>query len=113
MLMVFASVTNSTKFYEDCGIEKGCFGTPDNCIETKNCQVAFSHKKISEEEFEFQLISDEIHSDEYIAVRLSQDQFMRNDAVIACTTAFKPEVLAHWNFYYWAVVLEDPKSNIA
>ena len=51
--------------------------------------MAFSHKKISEEEFEFQLISDEIHSDEYIAVGLSQDQFMRNDAVIACTTAFK------------------------
>ena len=21
--------------------------------------------------------------------------------------------MAHWNFYYWAIALEDPKSNIA
>ena len=26
---------------------------------------------------------------------------------------YRPEVLAHWNFYYWSTVLEDPKSNIA
>ena len=22
-------------------------------------------------------------------------------------------MLAHWNFYYWSTLLEDPKSNIA
>ena len=70
-------------------LQKGCFGTPPNCIETRNCQVAFSHKIVTEDEFEFQLISDQINSDEYIAVGLSQDQFMRNDAVIACTTAYR------------------------
>ena len=58
-------------------------------VETRNCQVAFSHKKVTEDEFELQLISDQINSDEYIAVGLSQDQFMRNDAVIACTTAYR------------------------
>ena len=51
--------------------------------------MAFSHKKVTEDEFELQLISDQINSDEYIAVGLSQDQFMRNDAVIACTTAYR------------------------
>ena len=51
--------------------------------------MAFSHKKISEDEYEFQLISDQINSDEYIAVGLSADQFMRNDAVIACTSAYR------------------------
>jgi hypothetical protein len=75
--------------YDGCGNTKGCFGIPSNCIEEKNCQVAFSHKRLSNNMFEFQLISDQIQSDEYIAVGLSQDKFMRNDAVIACTTAYR------------------------
>ena len=92
LLILTILVTSSsalTRFYDSCGIDKGCFGTPNNCIENGNCQIAFSYRKVSEELLEFQLISDDIHGDEYIAVGLSQDQLMRNDAVIACTSTYR------------------------
>ena len=86
-MTLVTSSSGLARFYDGCGIDKGCFGTPNNCIQ-ENCQIAFPYRKVSEELLEFQLISDDIHGDEYIAVGLSQDQLMKNDAVIACTSTY-------------------------
>jgi hypothetical protein len=32
------------KFYDECGVNKTCFGIPENCVRTKNCEYLGSFK---------------------------------------------------------------------
>ena len=112
LLIFTASLAENEDFYAGCGVEKGCFGMPNDCIGSQNCQVAFSYLQLSEELYQFQMLGNDIKPEEYIAIGLSEDQHMLNDAVIVCTSAAMPEVQAYWNFYYYSLLLQDPKANI-
>ena len=112
--LLLATKIQAKDTYSGCNTEKGCFGMPFGCVDSKDCKVLFSYQMVSESEFNFELVSDaSVQPDEYIAIGFSQDTLMRNDSVIACTSTYSPSVWAHWNFYYYSVSLQDPKSNIA
>lgn len=51
-----ASARDDEKLYEGCGDTKTCFGSPDNCVETKTCET-FSAVIVKGDRYIFELKS--------------------------------------------------------
>merc|ERR1719481_2474295 len=74
--------------YDKCYEEKGCFGTPDNCVEKRNCDMLVTYTKVESTKkdgshlfkFELQGKTDA----KYTAVGLSDDNKMGDDNVMVC-----------------------------
>lgn len=68
----FQISTTDDPFYDGCGSTKNCFGTPDGCVQLKNCKAAVS-VLVRGERYLF-----EIHAKNsvYVAVGLSDDSKM-------------------------------------
>ena len=81
---------------------------PDNCIDRQDCQVVSSYSRKSPDLIHFEILG-KAEINDYIALGLSQDPFMRNDSVVACTAN---EVKAFWNFYYYSLPMQDPVANL-
>ena len=108
LILSFIFAVKAFDFYDECGLSKGCFGMPENCIERQDCQVVSSFSRTSPDLIHFEILGKAEFND-YIALGLSQDPYMRNDSVIACTTN---EVKAFWNFYYYSLPMRNPMANL-
>jgi hypothetical protein len=51
------SPPSDNSIYDGCGTQKLCFGMPDGCITNRNCQLMSSARRVNEEYFEFELLS--------------------------------------------------------
>ncbi|XP_014210218.1 putative ferric-chelate reductase 1 homolog [Copidosoma floridanum] len=81
-------------FYEGCGSVKNCFGTPDLCVDQKNCMAAVS-VLVQGERYVFEMQS---RNSKYVAVGLSEDNKMGDDAVAECVNEDERVVLhTSWN----------------
>ncbi|XP_011498802.1 PREDICTED: putative ferric-chelate reductase 1 homolog [Ceratosolen solmsi marchali] len=67
-------------FYDGCGATKNCFGTPNACVEQKNCAAAVS-VLVKGEQYIFEMQS---RNSKYVAVGLSADNKMGDDSVVEC-----------------------------
>ncbi|XP_066596553.1 putative ferric-chelate reductase 1 homolog isoform X3 [Prorops nasuta] len=67
--------------YDGCGTTKTCFGVPEECWQTKNCNALVT-VLVRGERFLFEMLG---RGAKYIAVGLSRDQSMGNDSVVECT----------------------------
>ncbi len=68
-------------FYVGCGDTKGCFGTPEGCLDTKTCDIAVTYTGNTAGSYDFVLRGP---LNEFVAFGLSDDQVMSNDSVVAC-----------------------------
>ncbi|KAJ6636406.1 putative ferric-chelate reductase 1 like [Pseudolycoriella hygida] len=68
--------------YEGCGETKTCFGVPDSCVDRQNCQGMVTVQVLGEK-FHFELKSN-ANNVQYVAVGLSLDDRMGNDAGMEC-----------------------------
>ena len=74
-------------FYIGCGVTKDCFGLPEDCWLTSDCDIVVSVTGVSRDRYLFDLKGkvDDPSYPAYVAVGLSFDEFMGDDNVIACT----------------------------
>lgn len=68
-------------FYTDCSVRKLCFGTPQNCVASKNCK-AVAAVTVSGDQYDFELKAGSNAA--WVAVGLSDDMKMGSDSVIEC-----------------------------
>lgn len=61
--------------YDGCGISKNCVALPEECIESKNCEMLSTFKRLSNNLMEIELYG-KISGNEYVAVGFSFDQKM-------------------------------------
>ena len=96
--------TNNTanSIYDDCGQTKGCFGSPNDCVDDKNCDIIVTYTKVtssredSGDKYKFE-VGGKVGQD-YSAVGLSLDDAMGLDSVMACVNSqSKQEVQMYWN----------------
>ncbi|XP_076645315.1 putative ferric-chelate reductase 1 homolog isoform X2 [Halictus rubicundus] len=80
--------------YAGCGSTKNCFGTPEECVETKSC-AAIVTVLVRGDRYLFQL---QARNSKYVAVGLSDDSKMGDDSVVECTNE-GGEIVLHmsWN----------------
>ena len=108
---------SANDFYNECGRERGCFGVPENCLETQDCNMAVSFKGLSQDAYEFQLMANNVEdSNAYVAVGLSEDQYMRDDSTVACSVIQDnpsvPSVAMYWNGFYSSTILDNPNLGL-
>lgn len=72
--------TAEDPFYNGCGEQKSCFGTPSGCIATRNCKAIVS-TSVRGEQYEFEL---KTQTGAYVAVGFSDDDKMGDDSTIEC-----------------------------
>lgn len=77
-----ASADTTDPIYEGCGENKGCFGFPDGCVETRNCRAVVA-TIVQGERYIFEMKSG-YNRPAYVAVGLSNDAKMGDDSVIEC-----------------------------
>ena len=71
--------------YAGCGEYRGCFGLPEGCVETGDCQAMVTYTLSSDETmFDFVIHGSKMNSGEYVAMALSSDEKMGEDLVIHC-----------------------------
>ena len=71
--------------YAGCGVEKGCFGLADGCVESQDCEAVFSYKGIDAENYEFQVSGPYSGSDRFVAMGLNKAQArMQYGVAFAC-----------------------------
>lgn len=59
-------------FYDDCGLTKTCFGSPDGCLSSQDC-VAVTAVKVEGTRYMFEM---KARNAAYVAVGISDDQKM-------------------------------------
>jgi hypothetical protein len=67
--------------YDGCGRTKGCFGSPDGCIATKDCIKFVSYASKGQQMFHFELsgqVPELSEGDGYVALGFSVDNVMVN-----------------------------------
>ena len=74
----------SSDIYDSCYETKGCFGSESDCIRDKNCKIMTTYKKVSPEEYEFEIGFHSTSGSGYAAIALSDDDKMGDDSVMAC-----------------------------
>lgn len=57
-------------------VTKGCFGSPGNCIETRDCALMTTYKLVDGGAFELEIYGRAITKDSYVAVGFSDDSKM-------------------------------------
>lgn len=77
-----ASADTADPIYQGCGENKGCFGFPDGCVETRNCRAVVA-TIVQGERYIFEMKSG-YNRPAYVAVGLSNDAKMGDDSVIEC-----------------------------
>ncbi|XP_062543328.1 putative ferric-chelate reductase 1 homolog isoform X2 [Armigeres subalbatus] len=77
-----AATDNSDPIYEGCGSTKGCFGFPEGCVSSRNCQAVVA-TIVQGERYIFEMKSGH-NRPAYIAVGLSNDAKMGDDSVVEC-----------------------------
>ncbi|XP_065561924.1 uncharacterized protein LOC136028167 isoform X2 [Artemia franciscana] len=88
----FASHTRSPvdldfvpSIYKDCGITRGCFGSPRFCEGTQTCNLIVTYKRSNESAYEFEILGKMYEPENnYLAVGFSFDRGMGNDSVTEC-----------------------------
>ena len=106
----------SRGIYDGCGDKKGCFGSEDGCIQSNDCKIITTYKKVSDTEFQFEIGFPVTSADnEYSALAFSADDKMGNDSVMACIlNASNVDVNMYWNTPDKnSVVLADPHFGIS
>lgn len=69
--------------YSQCGISKGCFGFPLDCVEREDCEVLVSYT-YSQEGVSFTMEGSLSNPRSYIATGISEDNEMGDDSVMEC-----------------------------
>lgn len=77
-----ASADTTDPIYRGCGENKGCFGFPEGCVETRNCRAVVA-TIVQGERYIFEMKSG-YNRPAYVAVGLSNDAKMGDDSVIEC-----------------------------
>ncbi|VVC24734.1 Hypothetical protein CINCED_3A009275 [Cinara cedri] len=67
-------------FYNDCGQQKTCFGSPDGCLSTQDCSAVMA-VKVEGTRYLFEM---KARNAAYVAVGISEDQKMGGDSVMEC-----------------------------
>ncbi|XP_037092732.1 putative ferric-chelate reductase 1 homolog [Pollicipes pollicipes] len=70
--------------YDACLLSKGCFTRADSCIEGRNCDLMVTYARRPDGAYRLQLYGKHQPA-EYLAMGLSRDAAMGDDAVIYCT----------------------------
>ncbi|XP_065088018.1 putative ferric-chelate reductase 1 homolog isoform X1 [Ochlerotatus camptorhynchus] len=76
------SADTTDPIYQGCGENKGCFGFPEGCVETRNCRAVVA-TVVEGERYIFEMKSG-FNRPAYVAVGLSNDAKMGDDSVIEC-----------------------------
>lgn len=77
-----SAAVRSDPFYNGCSESKLCFGTPDGCVSTQNCEAVAAVAVIGDRyEFELKATSPDVA---WVAAGLSSDAKMGDDSVIEC-----------------------------
>ena len=96
--------------YVGCSTEKGCFGNPEGCIDSKDCSIFVSYTAVSPSKYKFELYGKvEDSSSAYVASGISLSFNMGDTSVIACSK-FKDDtkIEMYWNTNEY---LSFPLSN--
>lgn len=48
---------SDNEIYNGCGTQKLCFGMPDGCVSTRNCELMSATRRVNGGNFEFELLS--------------------------------------------------------
>lgn len=89
-----------SSMYEKCGVERGCFGLNENCIQSKNCIVLLSYfYDINKNLVEFEIMRKiDSNFEGWIAAGISEDNLMGSDSVGDCIIFDgKPSFHYSWN----------------
>ncbi|XP_054708724.1 putative ferric-chelate reductase 1 homolog isoform X2 [Uloborus diversus] len=88
---------DSSTMYQDCFSSQGCFGYPSDCIPSEDCQVLLGYS-LSNGGILFRLKGVLNSPDSYVAMALSWDQRMGDDAVMECVEEGNYAILRQsWN----------------
>lgn len=82
-------------FYTDCSVGKLCFGTPQNCVASKNCK-AVTAVTVTGDQYDFELKA--VGNAAWVGVGLSDDQKMGSDSVIECVKTPNGAVAAYMSW---------------
>lgn len=103
--------------YDGCGTTKGCFGTPELCVESMSCDIVTTYLYITDlDAYQFELygnVSDPTIN--YLAVGLSENGKMGEDSVVLCSTFNNEDhVDQYWTrgFPKSAKILDEPSLGI-
>ena len=108
--------------YDNCYLNKGCFGVPYNCEKQRNCDMIVTYTKVKpsrevgKERYKFE-IGGKV-SQGYTAVGLSLDNKMGDDSVMACVqspTNISLSVQMYWNTAspYNSLRLDQPQLGLS
>ena len=106
----------SQNVYDECFQTKGCFGTPNGCIQSKNCKIVMTYAGVSDVSFQFEIGYPSTASTSYSAFALSDDDSMGDDSVMACImNNGKIDVNMYWNTDkpLNSVILKDPYFGLS
>ena len=88
LLAISTSAVMDYKGYDGCQETKGCFGFPENCVESTDCQVLVTYSKVSgEDQFNFEIshiYGASTGQGQYAALAFSDDAYMGQDLVFGC-----------------------------
>ena len=68
-------VSPAPSIYDGCGRDKGCFGTPDSCVDSGTCTTMVTYAFASDEQLQLELYG-RVSAKEYVAVGFSKDDRM-------------------------------------
>ena len=94
--------------YLGCSTKKGCFGFPQGCLQTRNCQIVSTFAGISADKYKFEIYGKaDTETSSYVAVGLASVKGMAKASVIACSK-FNDEMKVEM---YWNEDTSIPLSN--
>ena len=70
------------KTYDGCGVTKGCFGLPDDCVASRSCLMLATYAQDSQSgDVDFSLYQPHAQPNSYVALGLSDDPSRRTPAL--------------------------------
>ncbi|KAF0292622.1 putative ferric-chelate reductase 1 [Amphibalanus amphitrite] len=94
-----SSRSGISSVFDDCLLSKGCFARTAGCIQERNCDLMVTYRRLRSGQFRMQLFG-RYQPGRYLAVGLSDDRAMGDDAVIYCasTNDGRFQILHAYNF---------------
>ena len=72
--------------YTECSKEKGFFGLPFGCVETKNCSILTTYEMNDAlDQVNIQIYKKDFLEGRYVAMAFSNDSSMGDDLVLSCS----------------------------
>ncbi len=106
--------------YDGCGDTRGCVGESSGCVEALNCSYLLTYAGVSgEDRYAFELTGLLEDEDKYVAVGLSGDRLMGEDAVVGCYQGEDPADPEDFAHVYWntedkdSVPLEEERAGLS